>query len=73
MSPGEGRHHEDVLRPKKVTTTHLVLTLLESGVARSVINADLSRIARSAGWPDDDTLDAIRMSGVPPLWWTPAD
>lgn len=62
VTQGDGRHHEGVLRPKKITTTHLVLTPLESGVARSVIDADLSRIARSAGWPHDDTLDAIGMS-----------
>src|SRR5713101_589601 len=62
MSLGDGHHHEGVLRPKKIETAHLVLTPLESGVARSVVDADLSRIARSAGWPHDDTLDAIRMA-----------
>jgi RimJ/RimL family protein N-acetyltransferase len=35
---------------------------LESEVARSVLDADLSLIARTAGWPHDDTLDAIKMA-----------
>jgi RimJ/RimL family protein N-acetyltransferase len=51
-----------VLRAKTITTARLVLTPLESDLARSVIDADLSLVARAAGWPHHDTLDAIRTS-----------
>jgi [ribosomal protein S5]-alanine N-acetyltransferase len=50
------------LRPKTITTARLVLTPLDSEVARSVLDADTSLIVRAFGWPHDDTLDAIRMA-----------
>jgi RimJ/RimL family protein N-acetyltransferase len=62
MSPGDDSHHDAVLRPKTITTARLVLTPLKGGVARAVVDGDLSRIARAAGWPHDDTLDAIQMA-----------
>jgi RimJ/RimL family protein N-acetyltransferase len=60
--PGDDRHHDAVLRPKTITTARLVLTPLKGAVARAVVDGDLSRIARAAGWPHDDTLDAIQMA-----------
>jgi len=53
-----------VLLPKTITTPRLVLAPLASEVAHSVLDADTSLIVKAAGWPHDDTLDAIGMATV---------
>jgi RimJ/RimL family protein N-acetyltransferase len=53
-----------VLLPKTITTPRLVLAPLDSEVAHSVLDAETSPIVKAAGWPHDDTLDAIGMATV---------
>ena len=58
------RQNQGVLLPKTITTSRLVLTPLDSGVARCVLDADTSLIVKAGGWPHADTLDAIGMATV---------
>ena len=55
----------DLLRPTKIATQRLVLEPLDDEVAQAVLAGDFSGITRAAGWPHDDTLDAVRIATAP--------
>jgi len=42
-----------------------VLVPLDAAGARAVLVGDLSQLETAAGWPHDDTLDALRMATAP--------
>jgi RimJ/RimL family protein N-acetyltransferase len=53
------------LTPEKIETPRLVLVPLPDETARAVFAGDLSSLPHAAGWPHDDTLDALRMTLAP--------
>ena len=53
------------LRPQPIVTERLVLTPLDAAGARAVVAGDVSSLSPAAGWPHDDTLDALRMAARP--------
>ena len=54
-----------VLRPETISTKRLNLAPLDETVARAVLAGDFSSLEAADGWPQDDTLDAIRMATAP--------
>jgi RimJ/RimL family protein N-acetyltransferase len=54
-----------VLRPETISTKRLNLAPLDETVARAVLAGDFSSLEAADGWPQDDTLDAIRMVTAP--------
>ena len=53
------------MRPATITTDRLVLSPLPADRARAVLAGDYSSLARTEGWPHEDTLDAVRMAAAP--------
>ena len=53
------------LRPTRIATQRLVLAPLDDEVAHALLAGDFSGVTSAAGWPHDDTLDAMRMATVP--------
>ncbi len=54
------------VRPERIETPRLALVPLAAETARAVLAGDLSALRHAAGWPHDDTLDALRLAA--PLW-----
>jgi [ribosomal protein S5]-alanine N-acetyltransferase len=48
----------------EISTPRLTLVPLPKPTARAVLGGDLSGVRHAAGWPHDDTLDALRMALV---------
>jgi RimJ/RimL family protein N-acetyltransferase len=46
----------------QISTPRLTLVPLSKPTARAVVAGDLSGVRHAAGWPHDDTLDALRMA-----------
>jgi RimJ/RimL family protein N-acetyltransferase len=56
----------------QIATPRLTLVPLSTETAKAVAGGDLTSVAHAAGWPHDDTLDALRMmldaDGASLLW-----
>ena len=54
-----------------LTTARLALTPISKELAQRMLAGDLSSVQVASGWPHEDTMDGLRMTGAggpPPVW-----